>query len=470
MPHRVKKRKVQVDEEEVPTRKAVSHILDNFHKIATKPIDEPAAPLVEEEHIEEQDLGPVPQPEATRIRSIQTDGLPEYLKKPIYIDHEIPWSETGLKHIHLHETAFAVQAALIPALLKPHLVEDRSDYLVSAPTGSGKTLAYVAPILDTLFTRTITRLRALIIVPTRELVQQVYEACNVTHLKVGYTSTRPFAAEQAMFTSDEEYAKSSIDILVCTPGRLVDHLKTMSLQDLRFLVIDEGDRLLNASFQGWSETVMNAIPSSCQKLVFSATLSTDPSLLAQLRLQRPVLYMTQHAISKFTTPDTLQEIAVVAPDKPLALVNVIRQMGIESALIFTNNNESAQQLTTLLSLMIPCKAYTSTLSSTLRKRYLKQFPEIKFLVCSDLMARGIDLEVDVIINYDSAIPTRQYIHRVGRTARAGHQGRAISIVAPNQQHYFHSQTNRIIRANPIEKKELEMKYVEEYQAALASLQ
>lgn len=497
-----------------------SHIIDKFRKVQERAArlqaepGQPAEIVKDDVDIPTADLVPIPQPKKVRSKKPSSElntGLPHYLRYPNFIQTSlsIPFTELNLsKKIQDNlvksqfKNAFAVQAALLPVLLADHLSEDRQDILVSAPTGSGKTLAYLLPILQTLQTRRITRLRALVLVPTRELVQQVQSTCESMTAKLGLqiaalSTTRAFATEQSLLVNDyEPNARSNVDILICTPGRLVDHLKSTEgfmLRDLRFLVIDEGDRLLNHSFQNWSTEVNEAIKpiqehleaddqdaltvkstERCQRLIFSATMSTDPSLLAQLKLIKPVLYLIQDrsqgteahkedfngadTVSKFTTPATLQEYFVHAPEeipKPLVLLHVITRMKVDRALIFTNSNESAQKLSTLLNLcnVGRCEAFTG-----MSRKYLKIFASnsitsIRFLICSDLMARGIDITVPCVINYDSSITERQYVHRVGRTARAGNEGRAISIVERHEDKFWWHRIggNKIRRSHEIQR-------------------
>ncbi|CCG80626.1 ATP-dependent RNA helicase dbp6 [Taphrina deformans PYCC 5710] len=517
-PHREKKQKsrpVSAETADDQSQSKVSHILDKFHKYqdksnklsttvsSTEPAD--VAELVI------SDLAPVPQ--AIRVTTRKQPlaagaGLPKYLQSPtvVSVRDTAPFSNFPLcKKIQENlakcefEHAFAVQAAMLPILLGRHLPEDRKDFLVSAPTGSGKTLTYVIPILQTLQSRRITRLRAIVIVPTRELVQQVQSTFESLSSRLGLkieslSATRSFATEQRLLVNDyEPYAPSNVDILICTPGRLVDHIKStprFTLRDLRFLVIDEGDRLLNQSFQGWSLEIDEALKplaesetqtfdifttkseERCQKLIFSATLSTDPSLLAQLNLVDPALYLVQNDaeaeiddVTRFTTPATLEEFFVHSPDsvpKPLVLLTTLQRMQVKNALVFTNSNEAAVKLSSLMNRLNlgRCESFTSTLTPSLRRRHLADFSStttpvaanISFLVCSDLMARGIDTTVSAVINYDSSISVRQYIHRVGRTARAGHTGRAISLVEESESKYWWNQIGKkISRARPIQR-------------------
>ncbi|ODQ55381.1 DEAD-domain-containing protein, partial [Saitoella complicata NRRL Y-17804] len=437
----------------------------------------------------------------------------------------IPFSELGLSSkintrlaTQNYTAAFAVQSAVLPALLKDaqSLVQGvKEDLCVSAQTGSGKTLAYTIPIVEALSTRVVTRLRCLIVLPTRELVTQVRETfeqiAGGSGLKIGTsTGQRSFANEQTMLCGQPtdkplRGGKSLVDILICTPGRLVDHIQqtpNFTLQHLRWLVVDEADRLLNQSFQEWADVVMNEIDnpanllspeeeergsdavsggvgragegwiSACQKCIFSATLSRNPGKIASLRLRRPRLIMVHDPAAPteegtaaedgaageemdgdddddepktFSVPAGLTEHALISgPEKPLFLVQLIKEKGIKGAFVFTKSNESAARLARLLVLMDPLQAdkvglYSGEVSKDERKKTLTAFKKgtIEILVCSDLLARGLDLpSVPHIINYDPPPSTRQYIHRVGRTARAGTSGDAWSLILPHEARFF----------------------------------
>ncbi|KAG9315244.1 hypothetical protein JVU11DRAFT_4378 [Chiua virens] len=359
---------------------------------------------------------------------------------------------------------FAVQTTLLPFLIlqnrslyAPYLAPH--DICVSAPTGSGKTLAYVLPILELLSTRIVTRLRALIVLPTRDLVIQVRETFEAVGkgrgLKIGtVTGQHSFAHEQAQLISETDSSllggSSKVDILICTPGRLMDHLNgtpNFSLQHLRFLIIDEADRLLSQSFQDWLAQVLAAIswrPSerislggalasedtylpancdslapacldfwrhgfrqvdvserrglSCQKLLFSATLTRDPGKLASLGLRDPKYFIVQnqteggsegapsHVVSeRFTMPNTLTEHMVICDpsQKPLLLFHLLHSYNVRNALIFTKSSESTARLVFLLecfeelrtsrSARVTVRAYSSDLPAGERKTILEKF-------------------------------------------------------------------------------------------------
>ncbi|KAF8896577.1 P-loop containing nucleoside triphosphate hydrolase protein [Infundibulicybe gibba] len=419
---------------------------------------------------------------------------------------------------------FAVQTALLPFLLprdplQRALYQPYSpprDVCVSAPTGSGKTLAYVLPIIEILATRVVTRLRALIVLPTRDLVAQVRETFEAVGkgrgLKIGTaTGQHSFAHEQSQLIADKSSVllggSSKVDVLICTPGRLMDHLNStpnFSLQHLRFLVIDEADRLLAQSFQDWLVQVLAAthplrpahtdIPSphsttedeaplapsktapmhdavapafmhllpypdiptfftehaepSCQKLLFSATLTRDPGKIALLQLRDPCYFVVQDTqtrsqdgdaimdvvMEKFTMPATLKEHMVVCSpsEKPLMFFHLIHTRRVTNALVFTKSSESTTRLVRLLEFFerarigaspgqnaIVSHAYSSDLPTGERKTILEQFRAQKIQI---LLRRPVDM--------------RKYVHRVGRTARAGREGDAWTLVEEQEARYF----------------------------------
>ncbi|KAI9000568.1 DEAD-domain-containing protein [Trametes punicea] len=436
---------------------------------------------------------------------------------------------------------FAVQTAVVPLLLSSSRTrslyrpfDPPEDLCVSAPTGSGKTLAYVLPIVEVLSARVVTRLRALVVLPTRDLVVQVRETFEAVAkgrgLKIGTaTGQHSFAHEQAQLIAerhaDLQGGSSKVDILICTPGRLIDHLNgtpNFSLQHLRFLVIDEADRLLAQSFQDWLAQVLAATrpprpsdvtrspePSpqvsisvqsrphpdalapaflhqlrdvpyfrtdldekkepSCQKLLFSATLTRDPAKIAALGLRTPKYIVVQRqkvgvtskeegvldfVMEKFTMPATLTEHMLVCESstKPLMLFYLVHMRGVTNALVFTKSAESTTRLVRLFEFFeatrrdednasspVVARAYSSDLAPAERKTILEKFrnQEINILVCSDLISRGIDIShVSHVVSYDVPVDFRKYVHRVGRTARAGRAGDAWTLVEEQEARYF----------------------------------
>ncbi|KAF9914978.1 ATP-dependent RNA helicase dbp6 [Lobosporangium transversale] len=395
----------------------------------------------------ESALVPLPTFEVKEITAEEKEraksmGIPDWLAHPIKIEPETntpidaPMFRLSSRLIKQCKKAgitecFAVQTAVIPVLMRArHLGDIRKapgDLCVSAPTGSGKTLAYVLPIIEILSQRVVTRLRALVVLPTRDLCVQVKETFETfvkgTDLKIATsTGQNSFAHEQNILVG-ETYARpngpkvlgghSRVDILITTPGRLIDHIKStpnFTLQHLRFLVIDEADRLLNQSFQDWLYHILTAIhpsperkllgidgseniqlkrdqygfpihdaiapaflPSffrlpesdvedpkalSVQKLLFSATLTRNPAKIASLQLSDPQYVAVQEGgldgdeKQKYTTPAGLTEYMIVceSSEKPLMVLHLLYNRNVRSALCFTKSVESAHRLCKLIQL------------------------------------------------------------------------------------------------------------------------
>ncbi|XP_070781932.1 ATP-dependent RNA helicase DDX51 [Enoplosus armatus] len=401
----------------------------------------------------------------------------------------------GIQHL------FPVQAEVIPAVLESAqqgLLIGRGGYkprdiCVSAPTGSGKTLAFVIPVIQVLMERVVCEVRALAVLPTKELAQQV---CKVfasyaegTSLKVVMLAgQKSFAAEQASLAEHRGGLRRSLaDIVVATPGRLVDHINKNSglcLEHLRFLIIDEADRMIDSMHQFWLSHVAKAVyrpgggpeaasifrrtEPACvtaaslsppqmplQKLLFSATLTQNPEKLQQLGLHQPRLFSSIHGHSngtpaapaqkqdRFDFPQGLTEFYVpcTLSKKPLLILHFILRMKLSPILCFTNSRETAHRLYLLVQLFggIQAAEFSSRLSPGDRKNTLKEFEQgkIQLLISTDAAARGIDVsQVKCVVNYDAPQYIRTYIHRIGRTARAGKAGLAFTFLLGVQEKNF----------------------------------
>ncbi|KAG9128085.1 ATP-dependent RNA helicase dbp6 [Ceratobasidium sp. 392] len=429
------------------------------------------------------------------------------------------------------ESLFAVQTVLLPFLLSNRALhcpyDPPQDACVSAPTGSGKTLAYVVPVTQILSARIVTRLRALVVLPTRDLVVQVRETFEAVAkgrgLKIAVaTGQHSFAHEQSQLihalpslTSSAPVYHSKVDVLICTPGRLTDHLRGtpgFTLEHLRFLVIDEADRLITQSFQDWLAHVLDATQpppsdfppteldepqaSSCQKLLFSATLTHDPSKIVPLGLRDPRYFVVGEQASAgaveetFAFPTTLSEhMCVCSPaDKPLVFFHLVHTHGVRNALVFTKSAESTAKLVQLFEFFeaargtketsakpVVMQAYSSDLSGAERKNVIDSFRQggIDLLVCSDLVARGVDIShVTHVVSYDVPVDMRKYVHRVGRTARAGRAGDAWSLVEDQEARYFKQMLRNAGHLDVVKKlkvKEKDLTESREYYEASARL-
>ncbi|KAG5870989.1 hypothetical protein JTB14_013460 [Gonioctena quinquepunctata] len=383
---------------------------------------------------------------------------------------------------------FPVQAEVIPWLLtsiKNSDVMFPRDICVSAPTGSGKTLAFVLPVIQALKRYSVKKIRALVILPTQDLATQVFKAFKLyaqnTHIDVCLiTGSNSFAVEQSQLIIENKAfgLVSKVDVLVCTAGRLVDHLKLtkgFSLCNLEFLIIDEADRVLESVQNDWlyhlekhihqeepgsQSGILNLFalqkPRPPQKLLFSATLSQDPEKLQKLSLFQPKLFTsvvenpedvaglekpsTDTFIGKYTTPSELTEKYIVTSLelKPLYLYKFIKVEKLTRSIVFTHSVESAHRLAILLRALFAEDMKVEELSSLQgknRKQLIEKFNggEIDLLVCTDTLARGIDLPgVQCVISYSAPKFLKTYIHRAGRTARAGETGLAVTLLNRTQ--------------------------------------
>ena len=359
---------------------------------------------------------------------------------------------------------FPIQSYLLPSLLTSQAPlfftassPVPSDICVSAPTGSGKTLCYLLPILSRLRSRVVPRLRAVIVLPTKDLANQVHSVF------VEYTRKTDLKVIILNRDTHTLLADSAPDILVSTPGRLVDSLNSessFSLEYLEFLVVDEADRLLDQSYHEWIPYIISRIPSyprsrlhsnmtlsvHCRKLLFSATLTRNPERLSQLDLYRPVLYCVENTDTqrhKYTLPPNLHQTIVTCSstqDKPLLLYHILTQKSFSSTLCFTNSKDNTRRLFLFLSKLGFCvNEFSSLLSEKQRKTIFHKFSanEIDILICTDTMARGIDIQsVSNVINYDCPPFLKNYVHRVGRTARALQEGNAYTLLEKCEVYHF----------------------------------
>lgn len=481
----------------------------------------------EDANIEQHSLVPLPQPALPRDRklssvSTHTKNL-DWLTKPQYASPldkkaftDFKSSSFMIKNLEKmgFTEAFSVQISvlnmMLPEIEAQKLKPDRvGDILVNASTGSGKTLAYLIPIIESLYRRVVPRVRVIILVPTKPLINQVKS--TLLQLSSG-TNLQIAALKNDVSINDEKdlLTKSVPDIIVSTPGRLVEHLlnDSINLSSLQYLIIDEADRLLNQSFQNWSNVLLDKIDSqiniaevwklSVQKLVFSATLTTDAGKLSSLKFYNPRLIIVndskQLVNEIFTVPVTLSEFKIhlgVAKNslKPLILTKfLISTNKLSNVLIFTKSNESSIRLTELLtslfqklSINLKIAFINSTNNRTsIRSKILKQFSnqEVNILITTDLIARGIDVaSITDVINYDLPNSSREYVHRVGRTARANQVGYAYSFCfGKGENSWFNKLAHEVSRSKEVENVDLNVKELisdrdeEIYQQALHELQ
>ena len=547
-------------------------------------------------------------PSSSTVPSLKVDGKEWGLDKRLV---------KALKHAYNVKQFFPIQRRALPLILRGDVSVGglHEDVCVSAPTGSGKTLVFAIAVLQTLKDRVVRRLRALVVLPSRELAVQVHavfdKLCPSLQLQcaLAVSGRTSFAIEQPSVLA--------CDVLICTPGRLLEHLRstaTFTLEHLKMLVVDEADRLLSQSYQRWVQVVLErstqsqsrgtfALPkkengkkggdggdayinkgSECcpryhivprtyrgmdsydaahtsslfdgrvRKLLFSATLTTNPQQLSSLELLNPRFISMEDTTPDFAahvyantagtrknghrsdpvasrllsrpfrTPDTLHErvMPCTTETKPLLLSTLVREIinkqnkttsgsrkNKSKILIFTGTVKNTHRLCRLLQIvetlekddakatlppssssssssssseeddkdthhhartLLPrltqtsIREYSSSVPAKQRAGHLQQFSrensQCQVLVCSDAGARGLDIEhVTDVINYDVPTVAKVYIHRVGRTARAGRHGTSYTLLKPGQIGNYHAMmrsiTHNTVRVYPIRTKNVE---------------
>jgi len=334
-------------------------------------------------------------------------------------------------------TPYPIQEKAIPAILK------RKDLLGIAKTGSGKTGAYVLPILAILEKRSKFKNRhipVLVVVPTRELTVQVATVFDQfsKYLKI---RVKTLAVYGGVSINPQMQAMNQVQILVATPGRLLDLVASNAVQlsEVSILVLDEADKMLNLGFKKEMDRLLDLLPTKKQNLLFSATLSEDLSSLSAILLQQAI---TIKVDSEETATELIDQSAyLVADEKKGPLLRyLITTKEMQQALVFTSSTYKADNVANKLRKNgIESTAIHGKKSQSARTNSLKQFKsgQLRVLVTTDLLARGIDIDsLPYVINYELPRSPKDFIHRIGRTGRAGVEGMAISLVTNEQLHHF----------------------------------
>ncbi|DBA71432.1 TPA: hypothetical protein ACH3X2_011231 [Trebouxia sp. C0005] len=367
---------------------------------------------------------------------------------------------------------FPVQAAAWRVLAGGH--SKAHDLCIAAPTGSGKTLAYALPMLHCLTgcTRAQSRLAALVVLPTQDLAAQVYKVfaqlCPAMGLCLGLASGKlPLAVEaEVLVENSGDEPCSAVDVLVATPGRLMSHLQGtpgIHLDNLKMMVVDETDRMLRQSYQDWLPHLTTVLAAQKRaghervvKVVVSATLTRDPSKVERLGLHCPRYIAMTAQDHRYKLPKELSEFKLVcaAVQKPLFLLALLHTLRGQSTIVFTASVEATHRVFLFLN---ACKhglaeavvEYSSQVTPQQRSANLTAFCNgaCKVLVASDAMTRGMDIpSVANIVNYDAPVHTTTYLHRVGRSARAGQSGRAVTLLRHEDVRHFKSMLRKVDNA------------------------
>jgi ATP-dependent RNA helicase RhlE len=327
-----------------------------------------------------------------------------------------------------YTTPTPIQAAAIPILLKGH------DLIGCAQTGTGKTAAFSIPTLQLMADakRKDPRnreVKALILTPTRELAIQIGESLNAYGKGLGLRHTVIFGGVSQF--SQVQALQQGVDILVATPGRLLDLMsqKLLHIHHVKFFVLDEADRMLDMGFIHDVRKVLAKLPEHRQNLLFSATMPKEIRDLAQVFLKNPQQVEVAPVSS---TAETIDQCVyfVDKNNKKKLLIDVLREGGIRNALVFTRTKHGADKVVKdLVAAGVRAEAIHGNKSQNARQRALSNFKDgtIRVLVATDIAARGIDIdELSHVINYELPNIPESYVHRIGRTGRAGLSGKAIA--------------------------------------------
>ncbi|HEX5056959.1 MAG TPA: DEAD/DEAH box helicase [Gammaproteobacteria bacterium] len=328
-----------------------------------------------------------------------------------------------------YETPSQIQAASIPVLLAGQ------DLVGQAQTGTGKTAAFALPLLERLDLQD-ARTQVLVLTPTRELALQVAEAFQTYahHLK-GF-HVLPVYGGQGMGLQLRQL-KRGVQVVVGTPGRVMDHLrrKTLSLESLRTLVLDEADEMLRMGFIDDVEWILEHTPQERQIALFSATMPEEIRKVARRHLREPVEIKIQ---SSTTTVEAIDQAywQISGTNKLDALTRILETQDIDAALIFVRTKTATVQLAEKLEARgYACAALNGDITQAVRERTVENLKNkrLDIVVATDVAARGLDVtRVTHVINYDIPTDVEAYVHRIGRTGRAGRKGTAILFVAPRE--------------------------------------
>jgi len=355
----------------------------------------------------------------------------------------MPFDKLGLIEPLLHAVRSegytaptTIQEQAIPPILQG------KDLLGCAQTGTGKTAAFALPILQHLHRRMSADkgrhrpIRALILAPTRELAAQIGESFGVYGRHAGLRHTTIFGGVKQ--GPQERALRSGVDILVATPGRLLDLLnqRLLSLREVEIFVLDEADRMLDMGFIPDVRRVIGHLPARRQTLLFSATMPREIQALADTLLKAPVkVHLTPESPAAYTVRHAVY--FVESHQKPALLEHLLGNPAMTRALVFTRTKRGADRVARRLSgSRIAAEAIHSNKSQNARMRALENFKRgtTRVLAASDIAARGLDVDdISHVINYDLPGDAETYVHRIGRTGRAGAAGEAISLCCADQR-------------------------------------
>lgn len=328
-----------------------------------------------------------------------------------------------------------IQQQAIPSVM------DGIDVIAQAQTGTGKTFAFILPIIEKV-DKEASHIQALIVTPTRELALQITDEIQKLIADIEDLNVLAVYGGQDVEKQLKKLEKN-VQIVVATPGRLLDHIRrgTVELSHASFLVLDEADQMLHIGFLNEVEEIIRKTPTSRQTMLFSATMSTDVRKLARKHMREPRYIQIE---KKQGPAENVDQLAIYLSDraKQSTIVELIQQERPFLAVLFCRTKRRVSKLYEILkSQGFSVDELHGDLSQAKRERVMKRFreAEIQLLVATDVAARGLDVDgVTHVFNYDIPEDAESYVHRIGRTGRAGMKGLAITFYSPKDRSLFES--------------------------------
>ena len=335
------------------------------------------------------------------------------------------------------DTCTPVQEQTIPVILDGH------DVISCAQTGTGKTAAYILPLLTNLEydNHDPNKLNAIIMAPTRELAQQIDQQMEGFGFYVPFSSVAIYGGnDSGAWGTQVTGLQKGADIVIATPGRLLSQMNIYDIDfsGVKYFILDEADRMLDMGFYDDIMTIVNKLPKERQTIMFSATMPANIRKMAKAIMHNPV--EVQIAISR--PPESIRQMAVdiYEPQKDEFLKLLLKNCNLKKVIVFVGKKQRVKELARALrSIHIDARAMHSDLEQKERDEVMLDFRngKVDVLVATDIVSRGIDVDdVPLVINYDVPRDAEDYVHRIGRTARAENKGEAITLVSPEDKHFF----------------------------------
>lgn len=335
------------------------------------------------------------------------------------------------------DTCTPVQEQTIPVIL------DRRDVISCAQTGTGKTAAYILPLLTNLQydNHDEQKLNAIIMAPTRELAQQIDQQMEGFGFYVPFSSVPVYGGnDSGAWGNQMQGLKNGADIVIATPGRLLSHMNIYDIDfsGVKYFILDEADRMLDMGFYDDIMNIVKHLPKDRQTIMFSATMPPKIRQMAKAIMNNPA--EVQIAVSR--PPESIHQMAVDCydPQKPMLVQKLLEGRNLKKVIVFVGKKQRVKELTRLLrTYKMDARAMHSDLEQKERDEVMLDFRngKVDVLVATDIVSRGIDVDdVPLVINFDVPRDAEDYVHRIGRTARAANSGEAITLVSREDRNYF----------------------------------